>query len=83
MTDQMFLNVVDLNSFSKIFDDDEPDNSVTLINHLHYFDHDSAIKLSKEHINNFILFSTNIASIRSKLTIFGDDLKQNNVQGSK
>ena len=81
MTDPMFLNTmggVDLNSFSEIFDDDEPDNSVTLINHSHYFDHDSVIKLSKEHTNNFIIFSTNIASIRSKfdeLTIFVDELK--------
>ena len=81
MTDPMFLNTiggVDLNSFSKIFDDDEPDNSVMLINHSHYFDHDSVIKLLKEHTNNFIIFSTNIASIRSKfdeLAIFVDELK--------
>ena len=86
MTDQIFLNTiggVDLNSLSKVFNVDEPDNSVTLINHSHYFDHDSAIKLLKEHTNNFIIFSTNIASIRSKfdeLTIFIDELKQNNVK---
>ena len=56
---------------------------MTLINHSHYFDHDSAIKLLKEHTNNFIIFSTNIASIRSKfyeLTIFVDELKQNSVK---
>ena len=86
MTDQIFLNTiggVDLNSLSKVFNVDEPDNSVTLINHYNNFDHDSAIKLLKEHTNNFIIFSTNIASIRSKfdeLTIFIDELKQNNVK---
>ena len=57
MTDQMFLNTiggVDLNSLSKVFNVDELDNSVTLINHSHYFDHDSAIKLLKEHTNNLL-----------------------------
>ena len=76
----------DLNSFSKIFDNDEPDNSVTLVNNSHYFYHDSAIKLLKDHTNNFILiilFSTNIASIRTKfdkLTMFLDEFKENKVK---
>ena len=41
------------------------------------------LKLLKGHTHNFILFSTNIATLRSKfdeLTIFVDELKQNNVK---
>ena len=39
------------------------------------------IKLLQEHTHNFVLFSTNIASIKSQfdeLAIFVDELKQNN-----
>ena len=59
MTYQMFLNTigsVESNLCCKIFDDDESDNSVTLVKHSHYFDYDSANKLLKQHTHNFILF---------------------------
>ena len=63
---------------TKSFNDDKLHNYVMLINHSHYFDHESAIKLLKKHTHDFILFSTDKASIRStfdELTMFVGELK--------